>query len=84
MSGITSYVTEFASPLSLCLVVVGALAVKVLFFVFEYVKARRQFPGPPVANFWTGNLTETLTEDVHEKWRRWHREFGPVYQTVCC
>ncbi|KIJ48126.1 hypothetical protein M422DRAFT_248306 [Sphaerobolus stellatus SS14] len=22
-----------------------------------------------------------MTEDVHEKWRKWHRQYGPVYQT---
>lgn len=35
--------------------------------VFFYVKARSQFPGPPIRNFWVGNLDQTMANDVHEK-----------------
>ncbi|KIP07170.1 hypothetical protein PHLGIDRAFT_118327 [Phlebiopsis gigantea 11061_1 CR5-6] len=74
-------VVEFVKPTSLLLCALIGLAIKLVLFVHEYVKARRQFPGPPVASIWSGNLAETMKEDVHERWRRWHREFGPVYQT---
>lgn len=83
MNPVSSSLLYFANPLRIGLFFLGALTVKILYFVSQYIKARKQFPGPAVANFWTGNLTETLTEDIHERWRRWHREFGPVYQTVC-
>ena len=32
-----------------------------------YQRARKQFPGPPIKSFWTGNLHQTLADDVHEK-----------------
>ncbi|OCB90319.1 cytochrome P450 46A1 [Sanghuangporus baumii] len=51
-----------------------------LFFV-SYLKARRQFPGPPVSSMWFGNLSETMSDDIHDKWRAWHRKYGPIYQT---
>lgn len=35
--------------------------------VYIYVRARYEFPGPPVKNFWTGNLDQTMADDVHEK-----------------
>ncbi|KAI6088749.1 cytochrome P450 46A1 [Hypoxylon rubiginosum] len=49
--------------------------------VFFYVKARSQFPGPPIRNFWVGNLDQTMANDVHEKWLQWNREYGPIFQT---
>ena len=73
---------EYVKPSKLILCALAALAIKLVLFAHGYIKARRQFPGPPVASIWSGNLAETMTEDVHERWRRWHREFGPVYQTV--
>ena len=66
--------------LSLCVAALGVVYA-VRFFV-RYLQARRQFPGPPVTNIWSGNLAELMTDNVHEKWRQWHREHGPVYQTV--
>jgi hypothetical protein len=36
-------------------------------FVQSHAKARAQFPGPPVKNFWMGNLHETMADNVHEK-----------------
>ena len=36
-------------------------------FIYIYVRARLQFPGPPVKNFWTGNLDQTMADNVHEK-----------------
>ena len=36
-------------------------------FTYLYVRARYQFPGPPVKNFWTGNLDQTMADNVHEK-----------------
>lgn len=36
-------------------------------FVHFYVRARSQFPGPPVKNFWVGNLDQTMANNVHEK-----------------
>lgn len=35
----------------------------------RHVRARAQFPGPPVKSFWMGNLDETMSDDVHEKVR---------------
>ncbi|KAG9217789.1 hypothetical protein CCMSSC00406_0003522 [Pleurotus cornucopiae] len=54
---------------------------KVILFCVNYLKARQQFPGPPVASIWSGNLLDTMNDDVHERWRDWHRQYGPVYQT---
>lgn len=39
----------------------------VLRFIVSYTRARRQFPGPPVKNWFVGNLGETMANDVHEK-----------------
>ncbi|KAL8984153.1 MAG: hypothetical protein Q9205_001795 [Flavoplaca limonia] len=50
-------------------------------FIYIYVRARLQFPGPPVKNFWTGNLDQTMADNVHEKWLQWNREYGHVFQT---
>lgn len=33
----------------------------------RYHTAYAQFPGPPVKNFWVGNLDQTMADDVHEK-----------------
>lgn len=61
---------------------VGILFLKLALFLVAYFKARRQFPGPPIASILSGNLPDTMTDDIHEKWRSWHRTYGPVYQTV--
>jgi len=50
-------------------------------FVMFYRAARLQFPGPPVRNFWVGNLDQTMADDVHEKWLKWNREYGQIVQT---
>ncbi|EKM51452.1 uncharacterized protein PHACADRAFT_152212 [Phanerochaete carnosa HHB-10118-sp] len=73
---------EWLSPARVVLCASALLIARVVLFVYAYIKARRQFPGPPVTNIWKGNLDETMTEDVHDKWRRWHRQYGPIYQTV--
>lgn len=36
-------------------------------FAISYAKARAQFPGPPVKNFWIGNLNDTMSDEVHKK-----------------
>jgi hypothetical protein len=51
-------------------------------FFHRYRKALKQFPGPPVKSFWAGNLDQTMADDIHEKWRRWHVQYGSVFQTV--
>lgn len=65
---------EFDSPLallghrffhSLCALLIVAIILAFRFICF-YVKARYQFPGPPVKNFWIGNLDQTMADDVHE------------------
>ncbi|KAL1639396.1 hypothetical protein SLS58_007977 [Diplodia intermedia] len=69
----------------LLLKVTAALAVLGMFlavrFLYRYRKALRQFPGPPVKSFWTGNLDQTMADDIHEKWRRWHIQHGSIFQT---
>ncbi len=51
-----------------CLLAAAVVLVLVLYVsMYEYYRARRQFPGPPVDSFWTGNLRETMMPDVHEK-----------------
>ncbi|KAL9126809.1 MAG: hypothetical protein Q9217_004204 [Psora testacea] len=50
-------------------------------FTCVYIRARHEFPGPPVKNFWTGNLDQTMADNVHEKWLQWNREYGHVFQT---
>lgn len=56
---------------------IGLVAVLAsLRFLHGYRRARKQFPGPPIKSFWTGNLDQTLANDVHEKvclWVRSHR-----------
>ncbi|THG99701.1 hypothetical protein EW026_g2692 [Hermanssonia centrifuga] len=59
---------------------VSLLAAAVRFFC-RYWCARRQLPGPPVRNIWSGNLQESMADNVHENWRRWHRQYGPIFQT---
>ncbi|KAL8994465.1 MAG: hypothetical protein Q9169_005574 [Polycauliona sp. 2 TL-2023] len=64
------------------LVVVTIFAlIKAAHFIYLYVKARYEFPGPPVKNFWTGNLDQTMADDVNEKWLQWNRKYGHVFQT---
>lgn len=53
----------------------------VLRFIVSYTRARRQFPGPPVKNWFVGNLNQTMANDVHEKWISWNREYGQIFQT---
>lgn len=38
-----------------------------LWLVRLHLQARSQFPGPPVQSFWTGNLDQTMADNVHEK-----------------
>lgn len=47
----------------------GGLVVTLLVvqFLRSYIRARAQFPGPPVKSFWMGNLDQTMADDVHEK-----------------
>ena len=42
-------------------------------FVYLYIRARNEFRGPPVKNFWTGNLDQTMADNVHEKASQAHR-----------
>jgi hypothetical protein len=59
-------ITWYIVPRVMFAVLLPALAV--LFrFIYQYRKARAQFPGPPVKNFWVGNLDQTMADDVHEK-----------------
>ena len=69
-----------ASEITACLLVLALARLAVSFI--SYFKARRQFPGPPVTSIWFGNLSETMADDIHDKWRAWHRRYGPIYQTV--
>lgn len=49
-------------------IVVTILAlIAVVRFTYVYVRARYEFPGPPVKNFWIGNLDQTMADNVHEK-----------------
>ncbi|KAI3324061.1 cytochrome P450 46A1 [Xylariaceae sp. AK1471] len=66
------------SLLSAVAIVTGTLLLR---FVWSYWTARLQFPGPPVRNFWVGNLDQTMADNVHEKWLQWNREYGQVFQT---
>ncbi|KAI0977543.1 cytochrome P450 46A1 [Xylaria arbuscula] len=50
-------------------------------FFYTYRLARSQFPGPPVRNFWVGNLDQVMADDVHKKWLQWNREYGQIFQT---
>ncbi|KAI2488236.1 CypX Cytochrome P450 [Pyrenophora tritici-repentis] len=50
-------------------------------FIYWYLKASKQFLGPPVKSFLQGNLDQTMTDDIHEKWRAWHIQYGPIFQT---
>jgi hypothetical protein len=49
-------------------VAIAAMAlIAIVRFVLVYIRARCEFPGPPVKNFWTGNLDHTMADNVHEK-----------------
>ncbi|KAL8828564.1 MAG: hypothetical protein Q9191_002517 [Dirinaria sp. TL-2023a] len=87
--------TKLASPLPLTLgglnvvqvsflamTIIALLMIMVVRFMYVYIRARYEFPGPPVKNFWTGNLDQTMADNVHEKWLQWNREYGHVFQTV--
>lgn len=50
----------------LLLVTILAL-IKTIHFIYVYIRARYEFPGPPVKNFWIGNLDQTMADNVHEK-----------------
>lgn len=86
--------TKLASPLPLTLgglnvvqvsflamTIIALLMIMVVRFMYVYIRARYEFPGPPVKNFWTGNLDQTMADNVHEKWLQWNREYGHVFQT---
>lgn len=73
-----SKMNRLPSPLSLILgglnvsqvsfLVVTILAlIMIVRFTCVYIRARYEFPGPPVKNFWTGNLDQTMADNVHEK-----------------
>ncbi|EJC99581.1 cytochrome P450 [Fomitiporia mediterranea MF3/22] len=66
-------------PFAACILCLALL--KIVLFFIAYFKARGQFPGPPVSSLWSGNLSESMADDVHDKWRTWHRKYGPVFQT---
>ena len=51
---------------SFILVLILLLLIITLHFTHLHLKARSQFPGPPVKNFWTGNLDQTMADNVHE------------------
>ena len=68
--------TALPSPIAIML---GLSFSKALFFVVTflafifllrfacfYIEARSQFPGPPVKNFWIGNLDQIMADNVHE------------------
>lgn len=84
---VPSVVFRSASPYGPTLlnafVAVGVLGIVLLArFMYTYRKALKQFPGPPIKSFWTGNLDQTMADDVHDKWRRWHIQYGSIFQTV--
>lgn len=71
-----------SSDLSSILFVVAFIAFCLMLrFICFYLRARSQFPGPPVKNFWIGNLDQTMANNVDEKWLQWNREYGHVFQT---
>ncbi|EJD00090.1 cytochrome P450 46A1 [Fomitiporia mediterranea MF3/22] len=74
-------VRQILGPTQVFACISAILALKAVLFFVSYLRARRQFPGPPISSIWSGNLSETMTDDVHEKWRAWHRTYGPVFQT---
>ncbi|KAL8659388.1 MAG: hypothetical protein Q9226_000464 [Calogaya cf. arnoldii] len=72
MAGVPSRFSFFMGRLNVSqstLIILAILPLIVLVtFIYRYVRARCQFPGPPVKNFWTGNLDQTMADNVHEKW----------------
>lgn len=60
LGGLNVFQSSFLVMASLVLVVVVR-------FINIYMRARNEFPGPPVKNFWTGNLDQTMADNVHEK-----------------
>ena len=74
-----------SSPVTLVHVVLALLTLaglRIAKFFADYWSARAQFPSPPISSIFRGNLPELMVDNVHERWRQWHRELGPVYQTV--
>ena len=83
LSIVSHSASPYGPPLLKAFVALGVLGIVLLArFVYTYRKALRQFPGPPVESFWTGNLDQTMADDVHEKWRKWHVQYGYIFQTV--
>ena len=56
------------------LVVTLLALVTIVRSIYVYIRAHYEFPGPPVKNFWIGNLDQTMADNVHEK----------VGQALCC
>lgn len=77
-AGIGSPISLLQAALALLLIAV----LRIVKFFADYRAARRQFPSPPISSIWRGNLPELLVDNVHDRWRQWHNELGPVYQTV--
>lgn len=49
------------------LVMASLVLLVIVRFIYNYMRARNEFPGPPMKNFWTGNLDQTMADNVHEK-----------------
>jgi hypothetical protein len=39
----------------------------ILSYIYIYLQTHSQFPGPPVKNFWVGNLNQTMSDNVYDK-----------------
>lgn len=70
------------SPTIIGIALVSIVVLVILRFLNSYQKAREQFPGPPIKSFWTGNLDQTLADDVHEKVRHsmWYTRGSPNFK----
>ncbi|KAF3761346.1 cytochrome P450 [Cryphonectria parasitica EP155] len=75
------FIKVVLKPREVLLILAAHLAVLTIWWIKQYWAARLQFPGPTVKNVWTGNLDQTMMPDIHKKWRTWHRQYGPIFQT---
>lgn len=64
---VTMISNDISTGIRVIITVLLPTLVILLRFFYQYRKSRAQFPGPPIKNFWVGNLDETMADNVHEK-----------------
>ena len=50
-----------------------------IYQIFKYSSYRITFPGPK-GSWLNGNINELLSDNAHEYWLKWNREYGQIFQ----